>query len=83
MAPGGKEPVEILAWPAAKLAEPNVVLPAVKVTVPFAETPVSVLTAAVNVTWWPRFEGFLDDVSVVVEDVGLIVSSTEGDVLFA
>jgi hypothetical protein len=30
-----------------------------------------------------RFEGFLDDVSVVVEDVGLIVSSTEGDVLFA
>jgi len=83
LAPEGKELVEILALPPAKLADPNVVLPAVKVTVPDAETPVSVVTVAVKVTDWPCFEGFLDEASVVVEDTGFTVSFSGGDVLFA
>ena len=67
-APCGNELVEMLALPPAKLTVPRVTLPAVNVTDPFAKKPVLVLTDALNFTGLPLLEGFVDDVSVVVEE---------------
>jgi hypothetical protein len=52
-----------VATPELRLAEPSVVDPSANVTVPVAEEG---LTVAVNVTAWPKAEGFSEEVSVVV-----------------
>lgn len=83
LAPGGNEAVEICALPPANLTVPRLVEPVVNVTIPVAETPASVFTAAENVNDWPNLEGFLDELSVVVESAGFVVSSVADEVLLA
>ena len=57
------------AWPLVTCADPICVAPSMKATVPpdgvlmLGETP---LTLAVNVTGWPKMEGFSDGFSVVL-----------------
>jgi hypothetical protein len=63
--PEGRAVVEIEALPLDKVAEPRVVEPYVKLTVPVGVTPLAV-TVAVSVTADPLVEGFFDDTMLVV-----------------
>lgn len=63
--PDGRAVVEIEALPPDKAAEPSVVEPYIKVTVPVGVIPLAV-TVAVNVTAVPLVEGFFDDAMLVV-----------------
>jgi len=65
--PTDSEEVANVALPELKLAVPRVEAPSRKVTVPVG-VPVAggtALTVAVNVTAWPKTDGFTDDVTVV------------------
>jgi hypothetical protein len=52
------------AIPLLSVLEPNVVVPSLKVTVPVG-VPVVDFTEAVNVTDWPKIEGFSEDDNAV------------------
>ena len=67
--PDGSTDVEIEALPPDKVAEPSVVEPYVKLTVPVGVIPLAV-TVAVNATVVPLVEGFFDDAMVVVVVAG-------------
>jgi hypothetical protein len=57
-----------VAWPAETAPVPSVVVPSRKVTVPDGVPAPGAVTVivAVNVTLWPKTDGFCDDASVVV-----------------
>jgi hypothetical protein len=45
---------------------PSTVVPLLNVTVPVGLPPYAGVTVAVNVTFWPGFDGFLEETSVVL-----------------
>lgn len=61
-----------VALPDASVPEPSRVAPLKKFTVPVAVKGVAV-TVAVNVTDWPKVEGFSEDANVVVVGTGLMI----------
>ena len=65
--PTDSDEVVKVALPAAKPAVPSVVAPSRNVTVPVGvpEPGKSALTVAVNVTAWPKTDGFAEEATVV------------------
>jgi len=57
-----------VAWPELSVPVPNVVAPSLNVTVPngVPEPGDTAATVAVNVTDWPKTEGLVEEVKVVV-----------------
>ncbi len=68
--PTGRADVETLAIVSFNATVPNVVVPAVKVTLPKGSNPDEEVTVAVKVTLCPDAEGLTEDVSVVVVGAG-------------
>lgn len=67
--PAVSKEVAKLAWPEPLSdAEPSVVLPSLKVTVPVGVLPLP-NTVAVKVTGWPNADGFRDDIRAVFDGV--------------
>jgi hypothetical protein len=81
--PAGSVAVEMLARTPLSATVPNVVPPAVNVTVPVACAPVDDVTVAVNVTVWPEEDGFTEEVIAVVVEAGFTTCSKTEDVLGA
>jgi len=64
--PRASDDVVKLAFPLLSVPDPITVVPSLKVTVPVGVPVVEDETIAVNVTGWPKVDGFCDDVTVVV-----------------
>ena len=64
-----------VAWVPLRLLVARGVAPSLKVTVPLGvpEPGAAALTVAVKVTDWPKTDGLVEEVSVVVELAGLTV----------
>jgi hypothetical protein len=69
----------------AKVAEPPLMIPVKSVVAPSLNVTLPVAlagdTAAVNVTFTPRVDGFNDDVRVVVVEIGFTIWVSTEDVL--
>ena len=65
------------------LAVPRTIPPSEKVTTPVGVTPVAEVTAAVNVTGWPKAEGLALLASIVVVAAGFTVCVSAADLLAA
>ena len=72
-----------VALPLDRLAVPSVTDPSRNVTVPVAVPLNCGVTVAVNVTAWPKRDGFTDDVTVVELEAFLTVCVIAADVLLA
>ena len=81
--PVGNVAVEMLALVPITATVPNVVVPALKVTVPNGFSPVDEVTVAVKVTLCPDEDGFADDLSTVLVEAGFTTWFKTGEVLIA
>jgi hypothetical protein len=70
-----------VAFPAEMVPVPIAARPSKNVTVPVGVPVVVLLTVAVNVTDWPKFEGLPELATVVVEASPLTVCDTAAEVL--
>ena len=73
---------DVVKWadPALRFAVPNVVFPALKVTLPVG-VPKLLVTAAVKVTAFPKFEGFRFELTAVDVGAGFTTWLSRGEVL--
>jgi hypothetical protein len=71
----------VVALPALRVPTPIGVAPSKNVTVPVGVPATEPVTVAVKVTFWPKAEGFREEVMAVVEDAPSTVCVSTDEVL--